>query len=369
MATYWNEIINIEISMGLLSILVLCFSLCCFFIRFSLFRYNARIINDSRAVQSAHNGPVVRAGGLAIYLSLLFIIPLSQYLNIEIKPFSYLLLSACVVFGVGFLEDLGFGASPLFRISGAIFSGILVIFFYQVWLVSIAIPGVDYLLSFAPIGIAFTIFATSGVVNAFNLVDGLNGLSSYISGTTAFALYLIAVKTNQLDFSIFLLLVIFTTMGFMILNFPFGIIFLGDAGAYLLGHILVWAAIILIVSSPQISPFSILLIFFWPVADTFLALWRRWKNGVRADNPDRLHFHQLTMRLIEIRLLGRSKRYIANPLTTLVLMPLISAPQVMGVLYYNDVAITVLSSIVFSSLFVICYFGCLWLAKGSSSRI
>ena len=125
-------------------------------------------------------------------------------------------------------------------------------------------------------------------------------------------------------------------LGFMVLNFPLGRIFLGDGGAYALGHLLVWSAIILINSSTEISTFAILLIFFWPVADTGLAIWRRWKLGNPTDRPDRLHFHQLAMRFLEIRFFGRDRREITNPLATLILIPLISAPQLLGILFWDN---------------------------------
>ena len=76
-------------------------------------------------------------------------------------------------------------------------SGVLALIFFGVWLTKIGIPGIDYLLYFAPIGILFTIFATVGVVNAFNLIDGLNGLSSYISISTAIALSIVAFKIDN----------------------------------------------------------------------------------------------------------------------------------------------------------------------------
>ena len=123
----------------------------------------------------------------------------------------------------------------------------------------------------------FTIFATVGVVNAFNLIDGLNGLSSYVTISIACSLSIISFRVSEVQFAVFLVLLIAAVLGFLILNFPFGKIFLGDGGAYALGHLLVWSAILLINRAPEISPFAILLIFFWPVADTGLAIWRRWK--------------------------------------------------------------------------------------------
>ena len=160
---------------------------------------------------------------------------------------------------------------------------------------------------FAPFGILFTIFAAVGVVNAFNLIDGLNGLSSYVTISVAFALSIIAFQTGNTQISIFLVLIVSSVLGFMALNFPIGKIFLGDGGAYLLGHLLVWSSIILNSNESAVSAFAILLVFFWPVADTGLAIWRRWKLGNPADRPDRLHFHQLVMRFLEIRFFGRSR--------------------------------------------------------------
>ena len=110
-------------------------------------------------------------------------------------------------------------------------------------------------------------------------------------------------------------------------NFPAGKIFLGDAGAYIIGHLLIWSAIILVNHSSKVSPFAMLLIFFWPIADTLLAIWRRWKQKKRAAQPNRLHFHQLVMRFFEIRFFGRNLRHIVDPLSKLILVPLISVPQ------------------------------------------
>ena len=84
--------------------------------------------------------------------------------------------------------------------------------------------------------------------------------------------------------------------------------------------------------------------FFWPVANTGLAIWRRWKLGNPTDRPDRLHFHQLAMRFLEIRFFGREQRVFANPVATLTLMPLISVPQILGVLCWDDFKASVLSA-------------------------
>ena len=193
------------------------------------------------------------------------------------------------------------------------------------------------------------------MVNAFNLIDGLNGLSSYVTISVALSLSIIAFDVGNTQISIFLVLFVSAVLGFMVLNFPVGRIFLGDGGAYALGHLLVWSAIILINSASEVSPFAVLLVFFWPVADTGLAIWRRWTLGNPANRPDRLHFHQLAMRFLEIRFFGRDKRKIANPLATLMLVPLISAPQVLGVFFWDNFKATVLSTMGVAVIFVATY--------------
>ena len=152
-------------------------------------------------------------------------------------------------------------------------------------------------------------------------------------------------------------------LGFTVLNFPLGKIFLGDAGAYLIGHLLVWTAIILVNYSSDVSPFAILLIFFWPVADTCLAIWRRKRKNRRADKPDRLHFHQLVMRFLEIRFLGRSKRRISNPIATTILLPFVIMPQLLGAMFWNNSQIAILSALIMSLLFVGTYLLGIYLAK------
>ena len=221
---------------------------------------------------------------------------------------------------------------------------------------------------FAPVGIFFTIFATVGVVNAFNLIDGLNGLSSYVTLSVAVSLSIIAFESGDTQVSTFLVLVVAAVLGFMVLNFPMGKIFLGDGGAYALGHLLVWSAIILIHGALEVSAFAIFLVFFWPVADTGLAIWRRWQLGNPTDRPDRLHFHQLVMRFLEIRFFGRDRREIANPLATLILIPLISVPQVLGVLFWDDFKMSVWSSLGAAIVFVATYLIGVNIAKSGRSK-
>ena len=373
MKQYFNQITEPLLMQSYATLFFVSFVLCLIVIISSGYGFSRRGEVDEVAIQSAHSGFVPRVGGLAIYIAILVLIPLFSFgfiplsvvFDLDSEQLKLLILSAAPVFSVGLAEDLGYDMSPKARLIASAASSLFAIVLFKVWLESLNIPGVDVLLMFAPFGILFTIFATVGVVNAFNLIDGLNGLSSYVTISIALSLSIISFQTGNMEISIFLILVVAAVLGFMVLNFPLGKIFLGDGGAYALGHLLVWSAVILIDSAGQVSAFAILLIFFWPVADTGLAIWRRWKLGNPTDRPDRLHFHQLMMRFLEIRFFGRDNRKVANPFATLLLMPLISVPQVLGVLFWDKFEATVWSACGGILLFIMTYSVGLAIAKKS----
>ncbi len=373
MKQYFDHITEPLLMQSYATLFFVSFVLCIIIIVSSGYGFSRRGEVDEMAVQSAHSGFVPRVGGLAIYISILALIPLLSFgfipisvvFDLDAEQLTLLIISAAPVFTIGLAEDLGYEMSPRARLVASAASSFLAILLFKVWLESLGIPGIDMLLMFAPLGILFTIFATVGVVNAFNLIDGLNGLSSYVTVSVAVSLSIIAFQAGNTQVSIFLVLFVAAVLGFMALNFPLGKIFLGDGGAYALGHLLVWSAIILINDVKVVSAFTILLVFFWPVADTCLAIWRRWKLGNPTDRPDRLHFHQLAMRFLEIRFFGRDRREIANPLATLILIPLISAPQVLGVLFWDDFQASLLSTAGMGLLFIMTYlFGIVIAKKG-----
>ena len=173
--------------------------------------FSRRADFDELAIQSAHSGFVPRAGGLAIFISILSLIPLLSFgfipvsvvFDLDAKKLTWLILSAIPVFFVGLAEDLGYAMSPRMRLAASAVSSFVAILVFKVWLSKLGIPGFDFFLMFAPFAILFTVFATVGVVNAFNLIDGLNGLSSYVTISIAGSLSIIASRlaTFSLQYS------------------------------------------------------------------------------------------------------------------------------------------------------------------------
>ena len=306
------------------------------------------------AVQSAHKDPTPRIGGIAIGGALilsLFFVPPSMLDNYG--PF---VVSLTPVFLAGLADDLGYHVPPWMRLLAAALSSAVAAALLQIWIIRVDIPYVDMLVACAPVGIVLTLFATSGVCHAFNLIDGINGLSAGTGVMTALGIASIAHAAGDPNAVQMSILMVAAIAGFLIFNFPLGKLFLGDAGAYSLGHVLAWFAILIVYRLESVSTWAMLLVFFWPVADTLFAIYRRKIAGRDFDQPDRLHYHQFVMRGLEIEWLGRGRREIANPLATLVMMPLIACPIIAGVLLWNEPLMAFLSLLVFAFFFVATYY-------------
>lgn len=305
--------------------------------------------NHLRSVQAMHIRSTPRLGGVGLFISLvatLHFVPVAI-----VEPYRDFIIATGVLFFVGLAEDLGLGVRPRWRLLAAVVSSLLVTLLLGVWMPRAGIPGLDPLMALWWIGVPITLLVTVGIANGFNLIDGVNGLAALTAITAAAALGLIA---GAADYS---MMVHLTTMliaaifGFLILNYPFGRIFLGDAGAYTLGFVLSWFAISIMLNAPAASPWALLLTLFWPVADTLLAIWRRMHRKAPTMAPDRLHVHQLVMRALEIHALGRGRRQIANPLTTVILAPFIIAPPTVGVLLWDNNQGAFLAVVIFAGLF------------------
>ena len=315
--------------------------------------------DDVGAVQSAHSAPTPRLGGMAIVGA----IALGSFLMPGEFGDATLLLLLCLapLMSGGLWEDLGYGVSPRRRMALSALSTLLAVTSFGIWVDRVGVPGVDWALGLAPVGIAFTIFAVVGVTNAFNLIDGINGLSISISLLVAAALGYVAAAHGVLELTQASAVLMGALGGFLFINYPFGKVFLGDAGAYSVGFILASLAVALMHFAPTVSPAAVLLIFFWPVADTVLAIYRRRFRGQRPDKPDRLHFHQLTMRALEISLVGRRRRALANPLATAIIVPMAALPILAGVALSENNPASFAALLVFALLFFVAYkLGVFW---------
>ncbi len=312
------------------------------------------MVSDTVSVQAMHADPTPRIGGIAIFGALLASLALIPS-GADLPPLIVLGLTAIPVFLSGLAEDLRLGVPPWARLAAAALSGALAVWVTGAWLSRIDLGAFDMVLAFAPVGVAFTIFASSGLCHAFNLVDGMNGLSATTAIGAGLGLAAMASSVGQPALALAALCVAAVAGGFAPFNFPRAHLFMGDAGAYAVGHLLAWIGILLAVRSEAVAAWAVLLVFFWPVADTMLALWRRRRAGRPAGQPDRLHFHQLVLRFLELGPMRGRPRAVSNPLTTLLLAPLIAAPIIAGVALRDSPLAAMTATFGFALLFVASY--------------
>jgi len=283
------------------------------------------------AKQASHTKPTSRLGGIACIIASLILI-----FFIADKTILFLILSALPVFIAGGLEDLGYNIKPTLRLFAAMISGAVAIYLTGVWLDNVDLTILTPILTFPPIAISFTIFSSAGVSNSINLIDGVNGLASGIIAIMTGALCFMCLYFGETQLATVCIILLGSILGFFVWNFPNGLIFLGDAGAYTFGHILTWISILLISKHPEISAWAIFCIFFWPIADTVSAIYRRQIKRISINQPDRMHFHQLVMRVLVIRSDGRIPSNLANPLATIIILPFCAVVAFLGTIFLDN---------------------------------
>lgn len=317
--------------------------------------------DDLSAVQASHNRPTSRLGGLGVLTGFGGASLLLSYLTKDIIPI-LLIISVLPLFLAGLLEDMGQDQSPRRRLFAAVISAVFAITLTNTWIKETGLPGADLAISILPIAWGITVLWSAGVCNAFNLVDGVNGLAGFLGSSISVALGYIAWTAGDILMAQAAIVLAAAIAGFLIFNWPWGRIFLGDAGAYSIGHLLVWISILIAWRNPSISYTALCLMFFWPVADTFLAMWRRSRQKKKMMHPDYLHAHQFIMRAIQLR--WNMTLALVNSLTTLVLAPFFLPPVLTGVILADRPNFSFLAWIVYGVVFFASYLiGIRWVRR------
>lgn len=308
---------------------------------FFLVRYRAMIApiikerDDLLAVQASHTGDPLRLGGVAVVAGLL--VGASLLAGRSAGTYTFLLLASLLpVFLTGLWEDLGHGVSPMWRALAAVVSSAVAVAFLGLWVARADMMGLDALMAFAPAGIMITILIGGLFCHSVNLIDGMNGFAAFTVILTAVGISLVAYEIGFLQVAVLALLLAAGTIGFTLLNWPVARLFLGDAGAYGLGHVVIWLANSVIASSSEVAVPAIWLILFYPFADTIHTVFRRVVDGKKVTEPDRMHLHHKVRRGIEIVWIGKDRRHISNPLTTVLMLPFVAGPIATGVMLWDQ---------------------------------
>jgi UDP-N-acetylmuramyl pentapeptide phosphotransferase/UDP-N-acetylglucosamine-1-phosphate transferase len=265
--------------------------------------------SDLSGPQKFHARPVPRIGGLGIVAGV-FAGALIVGLQDPRASSLALLLLTCGMpcFVAGLAEDFTKRISPRRRLFFTSVSAGLAVWGLQSVIAYTAIPGLDWVVSI-PLGAALvTIFVVTGVANSINIIDGFNGLSSMCAMLILGALAYVAFQVGDLSVMWLALAGIGALAGFFVWNYPGGLVFLGDGGAYFVGFYVAEVAILLLHRNPLVSPMFPLLACIYPVFETLFSMYRRRVLQDRSPGvPDGIHLHSLIYRRVVRWAAGASK--------------------------------------------------------------
>ena len=284
---------------------------------------------DQPGGRKIHTQPIAYLGGLAVFVGIMAGVfsaafveaPLDQYRPVPVS----VIFGLVVIFITGVGDDM-FGWDPRLKIAGQMMAAAaLAVESVGVQVASGALspllgagdtqlfffPGVDWVLSshvYNIVGTGLVAIMVLGGCNAANLIDGLDGLLSGVTGIALIGLTLIGMMLlpeaggdsveapQSLAVARIVLAVVGlgAILGFLPHNFNPANIFLGDAGSLMLGYLVVSIILMLGDRGQTHVVLAGLMVFTLPILDTFMAIVRRRLSGKRMSDPDSDHiYHQL----------------------------------------------------------------------------
>jgi UDP-N-acetylmuramyl pentapeptide phosphotransferase/UDP-N-acetylglucosamine-1-phosphate transferase len=226
---------------------------------------------------------------------------LVRYFSLDKAAFDMglqLLLAATPAFLGGLVEDLTKRVGVKTRLFLTALSAGVSGFLLNAWLTDIQVIGIDVLLAIPIISIAFTCFAVAGVANSFNLIDGFNGLASGVALMILLAIAYVAFQVGDYGILLSSFAAIGAIAGFLFWNYPKGLIFLGDGGAYLIGFWIAELCVLLVTRNSVVSKWFAVLICIYPIFETLFTIYRRLVKRLHPGMPDANHLHQMIFRRI-----------------------------------------------------------------------
>jgi UDP-N-acetylmuramyl pentapeptide phosphotransferase/UDP-N-acetylglucosamine-1-phosphate transferase len=314
--------------------------------------------SDLSGPQKFHKISVPRIGGISIaagiFTATLFRLQSNPGSTIE----TTLLVCAIPTFAIGLTEDLTKKVGVKTRLIFTAIAAAMAAIYLGAQITRLDVPGIDYLLALPGVAIIFTIFAVTGLANAYNIIDGFNGLSSMVGIITLMGLAYVSYAVADPLMMYLSLVMAGSILGFFLWNYPRGLIFLGDGGAYLIGFWIAIITVMLVARHQNISPWFALLINAYPILETLFTIYRRKiHQGKSPGLPDGIHFHTLIYRRILNPICNATKDdlFTANAKTSPYLWILTAMAIVPAILWWQSTNILIASSIIFTVSYVWLY--------------
>jgi UDP-GlcNAc:undecaprenyl-phosphate GlcNAc-1-phosphate transferase len=236
-----------------------------------------------------HKYPIPRVGGIAIaasYVASFFIVQLrTGILNQQLALVWKVLPAAAVIFAVGVIDDL-WGLKPWQKLIGQFLAAVLAC------ASGICINDLVWVHSHAWWTWPVTVFWLLACTNAFNLVDGMDGLATGVGLFSTLTIFLAALLSKNAPLAMATLPLAGCLLGFLCYNFNPATIFLGDSGSLLIGFVLGCYGIIWTQKSATLLGMTApLMALSLPLIDVALAIVRRFLRRQPIFSPDRGHIH------------------------------------------------------------------------------
>lgn len=249
---------------------------------------------DEPNPRKIHKVPMPRLGGLAIYLA--FLLGYILYGEISTQMISILIGSFLLII-VGMIDDIN-SVPAKYKLIVQIIAASIVVLYGNLSFTEISLLGKRIFFN-KIIGSIFSIIFIVAITNAINLIDGLDGLAAGISSIYFLTIAIIAIILNRLGGLdiIISLIMLGSTLGFLVHNFPPAKIFMGDSGSLFLGFMISVIALLgykVTTFTSLIVPIVILAI---PIFDTVFAILRRLLKGQNIGVADKEHFHHQLLKM------------------------------------------------------------------------
>lgn len=233
-------------------------------------------------------------GGLAIFFS--FMLGYMLYANQSLQMLSILMGSfLLVIFG---MVDCINPVKAKYRFLVQVVAAAIIVFYGNIVLNEITIFG-KYFFFPQPWNYILTILFIVTITNAINFTDGMDGLASGISSIYFLTIAIISFilkRSDGLDV-ILSLIMLGSTLGFLVYNFPPAIIYLGDTGSQFLGFIIAVIALLGFKTATFTSLIIPVLILAIPLFDVVFAIIRRTLKKENPTKPDKSHFHHQLLKM------------------------------------------------------------------------
>ena len=255
-------------------------------------------IDVPRDARRVHDHPIPRMGGMAIFLG--FLISVLLFVDIS-RPVRGILLGAVLIVACGAIDDV-VSLNAWIKLAVQVAAAIVVVA-HGVVIEVFRNPNIfseNEALILGALAVPVTILWIVGITNSVNLIDGLDGLAVGVSTIASTTMFIVALLVSEGNVAVILAALMGACLGFMPYNLNPAKIFMGDAGALLLGYVLSTVSVVGMFKFYAIVTFVVpILALALPLFDTLCAIIRRLLRGQSPMHPDRGHLHH---RLIDMGL-------------------------------------------------------------------